>query len=81
MTNFKSKIVKSKLIRQIVEPKGKIINIANKCVYCSKCSKLCPVAAITVDRTSKVWTIDYDTCIRCQKCVKNCPTDALLLQK
>ena len=45
-----------------------------RCIYCGGCSKVCPVGAITVDRSARSWTIDRDKCINCGRCVKRCKT-------
>ena len=51
--------------------------IAENCIYCGGCAKVCRVGAIEVDRQSKTWTINRDKCINCGRCVKICKKDAL----
>ena len=45
-----------------------------RCIFCGGCAKVCPVDAITVDRSARSWTIDRDKCINCGRCVKRCKT-------
>ena len=51
--------------------------IAENCIYCGACAKICPVSVIKVDRKEKSWTIDQDKCINCGRCVKACGKSAL----
>ena len=46
------------------------------CIGCSKCFKVCPYEAITME--NNLAFIDSDKCKLCRKCVVECPTDAIL---
>ena len=51
--------------------------VAENCIYCGMCAKVCPVNAIFVGRNEKLWIIDRDKCINCGRCVKVCRKAAL----
>jgi electron transport complex protein RnfB len=51
-------------------------NCSVACIGCSKCFKVCPYEAITMD--NNLAFIDSDKCKLCRKCVVECPTDAIL---
>ena len=46
------------------------------CIGCSKCFKVCPYEAITME--NNLAFIDSDKCKLCRKCVVVCPTNAIL---
>jgi NADH-quinone oxidoreductase subunit F len=50
--------------------------ILDKCIGCTKCSKNCPVNAISGSVKQK-HTIDLSICIRCGACKKACPVNAI----
>ncbi|MBU3090500.1 NADH-quinone oxidoreductase subunit NuoF [Clostridium sp. CM028] len=57
--------------------KLKTIFIDSKiCKGCSKCSKICPVGAIS-GKIKGTFTIDKDKCIRCGSCVDTCAFKAI----
>ncbi len=61
----------------INEEKGGVAkkNCSVACIGCSKCFKVCPYEAITMD--NNLAFIDSDKCKLCRKCVIVCPTDAI----
>lgn len=61
-------------IKGAVEPQL----IAANCIHCGACARVCPVGAIAVNRSEKLWTIDRAKCINCGRCVKVCRKSALL---
>jgi NADH-quinone oxidoreductase subunit F len=46
------------------------------CKGCSKCSKVCPVGAIS-GKIKEPFTINKDKCIKCGACVETCPFKAI----
>lgn len=51
-------------------------NITDKCVGCTKCSRGCPVDAIS-GAVKKQHVIDQDKCIKCGRCQENCNFGAI----
>jgi uncharacterized protein len=49
--------------------------IAEKCTGCASCMKVCPKAAITIQK--KKSAIDRDACIGCFECMHACPEHAI----
>lgn len=48
--------------------------IADSCIYCGVCEKVCREGAIVCKETEVL--IDREKCINCGRCVKSCPVDA-----
>jgi NADH-quinone oxidoreductase subunit F len=58
--------------------KLKIIEIeAGLCKGCSKCSRVCPVNAIT-GKVKEPFVIDKAKCIKCGACITTCPFQAIM---
>lgn len=62
----------------INEEKGAVAkkNCSVACIGCSKCFKVCPYEAITME--NNLAFIDSEKCKLCRKCVVECPTSAIL---
>ncbi len=54
----------------------KITIDAELCKGCSKCSKVCPVGAIS-GKIKTPFVIDQDKCIKCEACLSTCPFHAI----
>lgn len=56
----------------------KVIEIdQEKCKGCSKCSRICPVGAISGE-IKHPFSIDKEKCIKCGACLKGCPFNAII---
>ena len=47
------------------------------CIGCHKCEKVCPPAAIAVDRSERKALITTAVCHQCSRCQQVCPTNAV----
>jgi ferredoxin len=49
----------------------------DRCTHCGMCISICPVEALTIDKTA--WTVRYDSerCIACGMCIDACPPGAM----
>lgn len=48
------------------------VRLDNKCIGCSRCTDVCPMDAIEIDRENGKAIIDNE-CIACRKCQETCP--------
>lgn len=55
----------------------KKIVITDKCIGCTKCARICPVAAIDGE-VKKLHVINQDKCIKCEACIGVCPVKAII---
>jgi len=55
----------------------KYIILADKCVGCTACAKVCPTNAISGD-VKKPHAIDQTKCIKCGACQQKCRFDAII---
>lgn len=63
-----------------MEQKHQAIEIILKqCILCRMCEITCPEKVITVDKTTRTWSIDHSGCTLCSACIQACPRDALTL--
>jgi NADH-quinone oxidoreductase subunit F len=53
-----------------------IFIVPEKCKGCSKCSRLCPVGAIS-GKIKEPFTIDQSKCIKCGACMESCNFKAI----
>lgn len=53
------------------------IFITEKCIGCTKCSKVCPVSCIK-GKVKERHVIDTETCIKCGSCIEACPVKAII---
>ncbi|MFV0499894.1 MAG: NADH-ubiquinone oxidoreductase-F iron-sulfur binding region domain-containing protein [Bacilli bacterium] len=53
------------------------IFITDKCVGCTKCSKVCPVDCIDGD-IKMMHVINQNECIKCSTCIEACPVSAIV---
>jgi molybdenum cofactor biosynthesis enzyme MoaA len=49
------------------------------CVFCGRCARKCPQAAVSVDKTEKRWGYSGKRCILCGICAADCPKKSLTL--
>lgn len=59
--------------------RGQLVVDRTNCVYCGACARICPSAAIQVDRPNKLMTFDPFKCIVCSACADVCPKGSLTI--
>lgn len=57
--------------------RGELYNEIDKCIFCMKCSRVCPSQCITVDAKAGTWDCDPFACVYCGVCVESCPVNCL----
>lgn len=60
--------------------KGHVSIDVNACILCGICQKRCPCKAISVDKSSRTWTINRFQCVQCGSCVRECPKNCLAME-
>ncbi len=60
-----------------------MIILRDKCSRCGKCSRYCPMNAISLNRSKKYFEVDLEKCVECYNCYRQagCEDDALYPQK
>lgn len=53
----------------------------SQCSFCGKCSNVCPVKAITIDKQVKKRIHDFKRCIGCGLCAAACKTENAISMK
>jgi NAD-dependent dihydropyrimidine dehydrogenase PreA subunit/pyruvate-formate lyase-activating enzyme len=51
----------------------------SSCVFCGRCARKCPQAAISVDKSAKNWGFSGKKCVLCGICSVNCPKNSLVV--
>lgn len=51
--------------------------VADKCIGCTKCARVCPVTCIT-GKVKEVHNIVQEKCIKCGSCYTACPVGAII---
>ena len=54
----------------------KLAAVSEACVACGSCERVCPVAAIAVDR-GLIAVVNAAACIGCGRCAKACPAGVI----
>ncbi|MBN2250634.1 MAG: 4Fe-4S dicluster domain-containing protein [Candidatus Altiarchaeota archaeon] len=67
--------------RSMEATRGKLAIDIEKCIFCGSCKRICPAAAIEVDRNEKTWEIDRFRCVICGRCTEVCPVKCLSMDR
>ncbi|PKM95229.1 MAG: (Fe-S)-binding protein [Firmicutes bacterium HGW-Firmicutes-1] len=54
--------------------------IAEACINCGKCERICPIEAISQNDSGDKPLINNDICLGCGLCVRSCPKKAMFLE-
>jgi MinD superfamily P-loop ATPase len=72
-----SEVTKSlKRNKVVINKRGEINFISDKCIYCGSCVSLCPTDALFFEEDDKVNFIE-EKCIGCSLCINSCSMYAL----
>lgn len=63
--------------------RGKPVWYSDKCIACKLCERVCPAAAVKIEKTDAniKFNLDLTRCIMCGNCMYHCPKDAIKLSK
>lgn len=73
---YEEHIYEKKCVTGNCQALKKIVINAELCKGCSKCSRVCPVGAIS-GKIKEPFVIDQDKCIKCGACVSSCNFNAI----
>ena len=60
-----------------LEPLGRVVADASRCVQCGVCSYNCPVGIPVRDYAHRGLAVDDPNCITCSNCIQVCPRGTL----